>query len=393
MSSAVTDAEGVAAPALAARPAALPLYLAFAGTGIGVALPGAILPTLLLRWHLSDEQAGRLFLMAWIGSSLGALLVRGSLCRLLLLGTVAFSAACTVLALCGPSAAYAGMLVYGVGLGLVMTSISLIRRQHAARSGAEMIRLNLVWAAGACLCPSLTVQALAHGAVTPLLVALAAASLLFAAWVAIQTEVQLLPVCRSAGERIRWFHAIRSVPFALIAMLFLITGVEASAGGWLTTWFRRGGHTVAGTIAASTVFWGGLLLSRLFWSAGDRWIARVLSQRTIVQGSIALMVLASALLFASPSTALILPAAFALGVGIGPTYPLLLAWALDHERDGTIFFLAGVGSAFLPWLTGLVSTQHASLRTGLVVPAVGTLLLLALSVACPLACWSRETRA
>src|ERR1035437_5363598 len=59
--------------------AAAPLYLGFAAAGGGVALPGALLPVMMLRWHLQDEQGGRLFLLAWIGSSLGALLVRGSL--------------------------------------------------------------------------------------------------------------------------------------------------------------------------------------------------------------------------------------------------------------------------------------------------------------------------
>ena len=54
----------------------IPLYLGFAATGVGVALPGAILPTLLLRWHLGDEGAGRLFFLAFLGSSLGALLTR-----------------------------------------------------------------------------------------------------------------------------------------------------------------------------------------------------------------------------------------------------------------------------------------------------------------------------
>ena len=44
---------------------------------------------MLQRWHLQDEQGGRLFLLAWIGSSLGALLVRGSMRTVLLCGSVA----------------------------------------------------------------------------------------------------------------------------------------------------------------------------------------------------------------------------------------------------------------------------------------------------------------
>ena len=83
--------------------ATLPLYLGFAATGVGVALPGALLPVMLQRWHLQDEQGGRLFLLAWIGSSLGALLVRGS-CALLLCGSVAVTLGAVGLSFCaGPS--------------------------------------------------------------------------------------------------------------------------------------------------------------------------------------------------------------------------------------------------------------------------------------------------
>ncbi len=374
-----------------ARPAALPLYLAFAGTGVGVALPGALLPALLLRWHLSDAQAGRLFLMAWIGSSLGAALVRGALCRLLVFGSLALAGAAAGLALCGAGRACAWMLVYGVGLGISMTAISLIRRQQTERAGAEMIRLNLVWAMGACLCPLLSVQALEAGAVRPLLFSVAGLFVLFASWVAVQTEVELVPVCVTAAPPTKhWLRALGALPAALIAMLMLITGIEAAAGGWLATYVRRGGDSVAGTIAASTAFWAGLLVSRLFWSTIEGRARVRIAQGSVVRGSIALMAGASLLLIRAPSPGMGVAAAFGIGFGIGPTYPLLLAWALDYERDGALFFLAGVGSALLPWLTGLVSGRSASLRTGLAVPVAGTLLMLALAVVSPLKRWSRE---
>jgi fucose permease len=72
---------------------------------------------------------------------------------------------------------------------------------------------------------------------------------------------------------------------------------------------------------------------------------------------------------------------------------LLLAWALRLYRGGAIFFLAGVGSALLPWLTGLVSTRAHSLRVGFSVPMLGTLILFALASLLPLASWSRRQEA
>ena len=178
----------------------------------------------------------------------------------------------------------------------------------------------------------------------------------------------------------------RAVPLGLIVMTLLITGIEASAGGWLATFARRGGYGIAGAIAAPSCLWAGLLLSRLFWSVCSRW----LTHDWTVRGSVALMGGAAALLIASGSGLIMLVAAFCLGFGIGPTYPLLLAWALRFHRGGAIFFLAGVGSACLPWLTGFVSTQRHSLRVGLAVPMAATLVMVILSLVLPLGRWSRQ---
>jgi fucose permease len=89
-------------------------------------------------------------------------------------------------------------------------------------------------------------------------------------------------------------------------------------------------------------------------------------------------------LIATTSSIGVLLAAFGLGFGLGPVYPLLLALALDFKESGVIFFVAGLGSACLPWLTGLISNQHASLHVGLFAPAVAAVLMLALSLLFPL---------
>ena len=86
-------------------------------------------------------------------------------------------------------------------------------------------------------------------------------------------------------------------------------------------------------------------------------------------------------------------AAFLLGFGIGPCYPLLLAWALRFQRAGSIFFIAGVGAASLPWLMGVLSARTGSLRIGFVVPIIGAVIMLTLSLLLPLRLWSREDRA
>jgi hypothetical protein len=338
---------------------------------------------MLLRWHLQDEQAGRLFLMAWIGSSLGALLVRGSLRTALLLGSAAVALGATGLGFCAGRSADAWMALYGLGLGLAMTAMSLIRQRQSRNSGTELVRLNLMWAIGACVCPSLTIHAQANGDIRPVLCALALCFAALATWTIFKSDLSIEAV--ATKHAIPW-TIFRNVPVGLIAMTMLITGIEASAGGWLATYAKRGGHGIVEAVAAPSCFWAGLLLSRLFWSVCSRWLTH---DRT-VRGSVALMCSSSVLLISGGNGWVILMAAFCMGFGIGPTYPLLLAWALRFQRGGAIFFLAGVGSAFLPWLTGFVSAERHSLRLGLTVPMIATIMMVTMSLALPLSLWSKQ---
>ncbi len=199
-----------------------------------------------------------------------------------------------------------------------------------------------------------------------------------------QPALRLEPVVKGAAPN---KTALFRLPFGLVLLIFLVTGIEAAAGGWLTTFTHRYDATLAISIAVPTCFWAGLLLSRFFWSLYD---GSAMEAGT-VRGSLMLMTIASILLISLDNSLVTLVAAFLLGFGIGPTYPLLLGWALRRKQGAGIFFLAGVGSACLPWLTGLISAQHSSLRVGLVVPTAGTLLMLIVAMLSPLHLWSQPT--
>lgn len=377
-----------------------PLFAGFLATGVGVALPGALLPVLMTRWHLPDAGGGFLFLLAWIGSSAGALLVGRRLSRALGFGSLAVAAGASGLALLPGRLAFVSMLLFGLGLGLSMTAISLLVQQSAdqpdarERSSQALVRLNLLWALGATLCPVLTLGAMRSARPQVVLLPLAAFFCLLALWSLLSVRsrggsgVQLEAAIKTQGlasrvASLRAFFA--ATPPALILLVMLTTGVEASTGGWLATYAQRqsdslaASHVLASMVAAPTCFWAGLLLSRLFWS----FAARAAWERWAVSGSLALLtVSASALLLFAPGPLFFTAAALA-GFGTGPTYPLLLARALRLHTGGLIFFLAGVGSATLPWLTGVVSTRQSSLHAGFLVPAAGAALMLVLSLWTP----------
>ncbi len=375
----------------------LPLYLGFAATGIGVALPGVMLPILLARWSLPDEGGGNLFFVGWIGSSLGALLLSGPLLRALSRGGAAVALAAVGLSFCPPWAATGCMLLYGLGLGTVMTSISLLIQKQAGNSTRALVRLNLLWAVGASLCPVLVLRTLRTADLRPSLYPLALLFVLLAAWAVRRLSrqgsvadrqgdtVPAIPhhprVAAALGDRATSLVAsIRSLPKSLIVLVMLTTGVEASAGGWLATYAKRGGDPFSQIVAAPTCFWAGLLFSRLFWSFSPRAAA----ERWVIRGSVLAMTASALTLIVSLHGWPFFVAAACLGFGIGPVYPLLLAAALRFHSGGTIFFLAGVGSALLPWLTGFVSTHRGSLHAGFFVPAIATLIMVVLSFEAPL---------
>lgn len=368
------------------RLARLPLLLGFAATGVGVALPGALLPAMITQWHLRDEQSGRLFLLAWIGSSSAALLVRGRLRTALLCGVAAISVGSTGLAFCDGRGAGLWIFLYGVGLGLTMTSISLICESQASRPAAELLRLNLWWAMGAFVCPSLTVQAQGTGRIAPMLCAIACAFVLLGIWASLRKDLNIEV---SGGSIAAAWTGFRAVPFGLILMTMLSTGIEASAGAWLATYAKRNGAGVAGIIGLPTCFWAGLLISRWFWSLGKQTI----SHDKILRGSVAVVAIGWIVITTVQLHLLVLAASFCLGFGIGPIYPVLLAWALQFRRSGSIFFLAGVGSAALPWMTGMISGHQHSLRVGLVVPIIASWWMVGASLLLPLTRWDERDAA
>jgi hypothetical protein len=68
--------------------------------------------------------------------------------------------------------------------------------------------------------------------------------------------------------------------------------------------------------------------------------------------------------------------AFVAGFGLGPLYPALLSEVLDVRQNGAIFFLAGIASSVLPWMTGQVSAGTRSLRWAMLVPMFAALTML-----------------
>ena len=360
--------------------------MGFAATGVGVALPGALLPLLLRRWSLGDTRGGLLLFCFFLATTTGALLSRGRMNRSIARGALLTSAGAVWLGFASRDWAFAAIVVYGLGLGIAMTSTSLlISRQFAEERRVEMMRLNLLWAAGACAGPWLALggQALKAGdhAVRPLhiLLGLAAFFAAFALWIWLTLEPLVAAPPDSSSDSgpapTRW--PLAQIPLALLILVFCATGIESSTGGWLTAYAQRLGETAKITIGAATAFWVGLLSSRLVYSL--RASAR-LSERTVLSMSAGLAAVGLAILVAWPGAAASVAAALMVGLGAGPVYPLLLSIVLRERESRGVFALAGVGSSALPLATGALSGWAHSLSAGLCVPLAAASMMTILSL-------------
>ncbi len=349
---------------------------AFCLTGIGTSLLGATLPATLQHWHLSDRSGGLLLLAGWGGSTSGALLARGRLDR-----AAAGGLALSALALFALSTRYvphlfALYLVYGVGLGLAMTAISLLRSREvdSAKVDLDLNRLNLVWAAGACISPALALHSLRLVSVAGLYRNL---GLLFAA-----AALAVMLVSRATRGRSLAATPAAPLPVAYAPLRFSIfaatsVGLESAIGSWLTTYAERATLVVGAAVSANLAFWFGLLLSRASHSLQS---APWLHTRRVRNLHLCLACAAVLLILAWPRARTLPFAGFLCGFGLGPLYPFVLAATLPRYRSMAIFLSAGIGSSVVPWLTGALSTATGSLRIGLLMPAATLALLVASAV-------------
>jgi MFS transporter, FHS family, glucose/mannose:H+ symporter len=352
------------------------IYLGFAVTGVGMALPGSVLPVLLAQWSLADRQAGLLFFLGWLGSSLGALAVRPSRVRSLAAGAFLTAIGAFGMAYSSSWSCFLCMAVFGLGLGITMTSTSLLQAsRHPLRRGAELNRLNLVWALGACLCPTLAAHSLRIASARIIFSSLGLFFVLVCFWTLAFEQDSIANVTNRTPMPSKWSLAFW--PVTLVLAIGLPTGIESSMGGWIAAYVQRTQQTISTTVTAGSCFWVGLMLSRTLAST-ILMLRR--SERLVLIQSLCTVVAGALLLIASKASLGILAGVFLVGFGLGPVYPLLLAIALQFSDNTAIFFIAGLGSAFFPWMTGIVSSSTSSLRTGLAVPLTASVLMLILGL-------------
>jgi FHS family glucose/mannose:H+ symporter-like MFS transporter len=353
------------------------LHLGFALTGVGTVLLGSILPRLSAQWHLRDKDAGLLLLVQFATSASGALLVRRNLWKALSCGYGLIGAGAIGIFLLQQKSLPA-FGVYGLGLGLAMTSTNMLTgRRYPQRMGAALALLNFSWSAGAVACPLLVAQFLRHATGSAAFAVVGLVALPFGL-LPLLADRHDLQASTSAGPTPAGMREAKTIVyFAVLA--FLYVGIEASIGNWMSTYATRAtAWSFAGSTLAVALFWAALLLGRAITPAILAWVTELGLYRASVLATIGGVLL----LLAAHRPLTILAGSILSGLALAPLFPLILALFLEEiggsHNAGWVFAVAGLGGAVLSWLTGTISSGTGSLRIGLMVPGAAALLMLAM---------------
>jgi len=350
----------------------LTIDLIFFATGFGTVLLGVLAP-LLFAGRVNDAGLAQMFLSLFLGTIAGSLLLWGHPAQSLLRGLAVCTLGAILLAVHASGLGW--LFLFGMGLGMSMTSANLLAagETEAANRASRLEFANFSWALGAMVCPWVTVWAVRvvqpgamFGFLAVFFVILCGAFLC--------TRAPAMAAVGRAAEGTE-----RSLPALVLCCLLalLAVGVETAVGNWIPTLaFRSTGDHRAISLAGS-LFWIGILAGRL------------LATRTMKSVSPVILSVASSLLAAlsvlfltrSHGLAALCAGAFLVSFWISPVYPATIARGGPLRGRRLIFVTAGLGSSFLPWMTGLLSERSGSLRTALAVPAVGCVLLAGLFLA------------
>ena len=361
-------------------------HVDFVLSGVVMTLLGPLLPLLSGRWALNDTQAGYLFTAQYIASIGGMLLSTVMLARrgyriTMITGLVLMAVGIALLAQASRTLGFTSIGIFGVGFGLTTPTVNLfVAHSHPTRSASALNLVNSSWGVGAMAAPLLIAIAERFHRVPGFLFGLAVA---LATLAVVLTRV-LFAVDGIARKVEGGAAAPKSRPrlFWLLivpVMFFIYVGTENAVGGWVAAYARRietDSQTFWTVVPA--FFWGALLLGRALAPL----ILRRIRETRLAAAGVGLGAAGVVVLLAAKTPAWVACGATVAGMGLSSVYPikisLLPRWfgGLADRMGGVVFSLGNLGGATLPWVVGLVSTRSGSLRTGFLVPLLGTLVLL-----------------
>ena len=358
--------------------------------GIVLAILGAVfgLPAMRGRLNMSLAQQGTLILLLYLGIFVASLVV-GPLIdhvgnKLNLVASSVMVALAMLLFAGAHSFASAGgaAIVLGLGGGGLNTCTNvLVSDLYAEQRGPMLNLLGIFFGVGALSIPLMAASIEGHFTIPQLFLFCAVLSALCGVWYAV---IPFPPA--KAKQSFSWRELVEAATYSgvlpLAFILFLESGNEACIAGWTSTYVGTAGYGPRVATLVLAMYWAALMLSRMLAAP----LLHQVGKSQLVVSVAVLSAVGIAVLLSAHSLILLFAGTGLIGLSYGPIFPTTLAIAGDRypNRAGTVFGLlfsiALVGGMTFPWAVGQIS-QQMNVRAGMMVPGLGALGIVALSIA------------
>lgn len=343
--------------------------------GIVMAVLGAILPSVIVRFGLDEADAGSLFLLMNFGMLLGSLVFGPIVDRY---GYKGLLLVCTTLVFLGfigisqlPTVEWLRVSIFFVGFGGGMINggtNALVSDLSTESRSSGLSYLGVFFGIGAFGIPFVLgtlLDIFEYMEIIGGVGALLLLPLIFFALIRFPEpkQKQGFPLKQALGLT----KEGKLLLFGLI--LFLQSGLEMTVGGWAAEYLHQEmGFASGRAVIMLSLFWLGLCLARL---AGGK-ILMYVSPALVLQVSLGISIIGSVILLTAQHPYLAVTGLVLLGIGFAIVFPAVLGFVGDAypQLSGTAFsvvlVMALTGGMLLPWITGLLASAF-DLRSALVI--------------------------
>ncbi|CAM3507979.1 MFS transporter [Deinococcus frigens] len=320
---------------------------AFFTLGVIQAMYGPAFTLFQTRYGISTAGVGIIASAHFVGSALapplvGLLLLRLSLCRVVVAALVTLALGVTLVAF-APTwpLAIAGALLGGFGLGGVSGGLNAAY----ASIGTRAVNLvNAVFGVGSILSPLLVAGVSGNLAIPFLTVAALCGVTLMSARIwgfPAMREPELPTAPGRAGVQVAFF----------LVLIACYVGLEVGFGAWAGRHLQSLGYASFAVIVAG--YWGGLTMGRILTGLFG---ARVRPERLVLVCAV-LTTLAG---LAATQAALAPTAYILVGLAMGPMFPTALVWSTRNLPARLVPFLltsGSVGGIVAPYVLGVLAAR------------------------------------
>jgi fucose permease len=358
--------------------------------GIVLAILGTVfgLPAMRARLQISLAQQGTLFLLLYLGILVASSVVGPLIDHLgnkanLLASSLAVALAMVFFANAHSFATASGAaILLGLGGGGLNTCTNvLVSDLYAAQRGPMLNLLGIFFGVGALSIPLMSASIEGHFTIPQLFLCCAVLATVCALWYAV---VSFPPA--KTKQAFSWSEVLEVAKYngvlLLAFILFLESGNEACIAGWTSTYVDVTGYSPRVATLVLAAYWAALMLGRVLAAR----VLRGIGKSQLVLGAAFLSLGGCAVLLSARSLILLFAGTALIGFSYAPIFPTTLAIAGDRcsQRAGTVFGLlfsiALIGGMMFPWAVGQAS-QRVSVRAGMIVPGLGAIGIVGLSLA------------